>query len=67
MAKENGKIITLKLQQDSPKKNSVLFKSTDPTAAFQSVYMMRDSAKNLLGIPDLDKVKEIEVTVKVVS
>lgn len=65
--KENGKIATQRLKQDSPKKGSVLFKATDPDGCFSSVYLNRGAATKLLGIPELNAVQEIEITVKVVS
>jgi hypothetical protein len=65
MPKEAGKSAVIKMKMKAPKKNSVLFESGDPNSLFQSVYMMRDGAKKLLGVDDLDKVTEIEMTVKV--
>lgn len=61
---EAKKEATLKLKQKAPKKNSVLFESTDPKSLFQAVYLMRDGAKQHLGIDDLDKIQEIELSVK---
>ena len=55
---------TLKMKQKAPKKNSVLFESNDPKSLFQAVYLMRDGVKQHLGIDDLDKIQEIEITVK---
>jgi len=59
-----AKQVNLKMKQKAPKKNSVLFESNDPNSLFQAVYLMRDGAKKHLGIDDLDKIQEIEITVK---
>lgn len=57
------------LVQNSPKKGSVRFdaKSSDKHPLFQNLYLMRDSAKKLLGISDLDSADQIEVSVRVVG
>lgn len=52
-----------------PKKGSVRFqaKESDKHPLFTTLYLMRDAAKKYLGISDLDKAEEIEVTVRVVK
>jgi hypothetical protein len=64
MPKNSDPITTITMKQRAPKKNSVLFESTDPDSLFQNVYLMRRGASEKLGIKDLDVVKEIEITVK---
>jgi hypothetical protein len=67
MAKNNDtKTITQTMKLRSPKKGSVLYDSTDQNPLFQSVYLMRKAAEELLGISDLDKVQAIEISVKAV-
>jgi hypothetical protein len=68
MAKAEAKVkeATLKMRQKAPKKNSVLFESNYPESLFQAVYLMRDGVKQHLGIDDLDKIQEIEITVKAI-
>ena len=57
------------LAQYSTHKGSVRFdkKSKEDHPLFASVYLMRDAAKKFLGVKDLDKTDEIEITVRVVS
>ena len=66
MPKTEAKTATLRMKQKAPKKGSVLFESSEPDSMFQAVYLMRSGAKKSLGIDDLDKVQEIEITVKAV-
>lgn len=66
MAKENAKTATQTLKKKAPKKNSVLFESNDPDGMFSAVYLLRRGASEKLGISDLEKVSEIEITVKAV-
>lgn len=58
---------TQKMKVAKPVKHSVCFKarSKDKHPLFTGVYLMREAAKKLLGVKDLDDVEEIEVTVKV--
>lgn len=55
------------LSQKAPKKGSVLFeaKTGEPNPMFSALYLMRDGAKKMLGIDNLDSVTEIEITVSV--
>jgi hypothetical protein len=66
MAKPAQAASTL-MNQKVPKKNSVLFECTEADGLFQNVYLMRLGASNRLGVKDLDSIKKIEVTVKVVE
>jgi hypothetical protein len=63
--KSSGKSVTQTFKQKAPKKNSVLFENNSRDALFQNVYLMRDGAKDALGIDNLDSVKEFEMTVTV--
>lgn len=62
-----SKTATQRLSKPSIKKHSVQFSAEGQDPLFTSLYLMRDSAQKLLGIPDLDKVQAIEVSVKVVE
>jgi hypothetical protein len=67
----HGKQILVQ-NENGAKKHSFRFdcKSSDKDnkkGLFQSVYLMRDAAKKLLGIKNLDDVEEIEITVRAVG
>lgn len=65
MAEKNkSKTATFTMKQKAPKKNSVLFESTDPNSPLTNVYVMRTGASQALGISDLDNVKEIQFTLE---
>jgi len=62
-------IATQILKHPKPVKHSVQFKasSKDKHPLFSSLYLMREGAKELLGVKALDEVEEIEITVRIVK
>lgn len=64
----HGKQILVQ-HEDGAKKHSFRYeaKSSDKHPLFASVYLMRDAAKKLLGVKNLDDVEEIEITVRAVG
>jgi hypothetical protein len=56
---------TIKMKNKAPKKGSVLFESSESDPILSAIYLMRQGMEKNLGIKNLDDVKEIEVTVKV--
>jgi hypothetical protein len=65
MAKE----ATQKLKYPVAKKHSVQFRQaeSEKTPLFSSVYLMREGAKKLLGIKNLDEITKIEITIRIVE
>lgn len=57
------------LKYPKPVKHSVQFKQaeSEKTPLVTSLYLMREGAAKLLRVKDLDKVKKIEITVRVVE
>ena len=55
------------LTRPDPKKHSVLFheETTDAEPMFKGLYLMRDAARKLLNVDNLDKVDGIKVTVEI--
>ena len=63
-----GKQILVQHESGS-KKGSFRYeaKSSEKHPLFATVYLMREGARKLLGIKDLDDVEEIEISVRAVS
>lgn len=57
------------LKYPEAKKHSVQFNKaeSEKIPLVTSLYLMREGAAKLLGVKDLDKVKKIEITIKVLE
>jgi hypothetical protein len=68
MPKVAEKVHTQTLERPEAKKHSVLFheQSSDKDPLFKGLYLMRDAAKKLLDVENLDEVKGIKITVEVI-
>jgi hypothetical protein len=57
------------LKNPDPKKHSVKFDVEEGTKTplITSIYIMREAAKKYLGVKDLDAVKAVEITVRIVD
>jgi hypothetical protein len=57
------------LKYPEPKKHSVQFNKaeSEKTPLVTSLYLMREAAAKLLGVKDLDSVRKIEITIRILE